>query len=403
MFDSENVKKGQGAASSAGAEAGADATQVGGTRHQTSDKQMNLPPGAQLINEPTMEFRTDHSALTQIKVKKTINNARLAHWVTTMAEYEYTCEYVPGDSKTLDVPDCLSRLISRPAPPSEADLVRLEAQLRADNVQIEAGMGGALDNQERNELEARTEKKKKELIDWKAKQSESAEWQYANCWTTVYSKLFDRLAPDEVLTVGNLCEDGVYVTEPIMQHSEDELSGANRCELGEYRAYDPEGRGGAVGAADEVCGWNHEDEVPGWQDFSGDVDWQTDVVGHIDSYSGITEAVVSQLDVRRGEVCSGETLCTGFKSSYFDEYSSHACEAIGVSEPHRLAAVNNMVQTVQMARPIDPELLADDAMRPDHQRAQCHAALADAYFETITGGSCVDEHADETGVNGVDE
>eukprot|EP01046_Picozoa_sp_COSAG06_P039874 COSAG06_NODE_4765_length_3973_cov_118.929014_7_plen_59_part_01 len=32
-----------------------------------------------------------------------------------------------------------------------------------------------------------------------------------------------------------------------------------------------------------------------------------------------------------------------------------------------------------------------------------HAALADAYFETITGGSCVDEHADETGVNGVDE
>ena len=41
-----------------------------------------------------------------------------------------------------------------------------------------------MDNQERNELEARTEKKKKELIDWKAKQSESAEWQYANCWTT---------------------------------------------------------------------------------------------------------------------------------------------------------------------------------------------------------------------------
>ena len=417
VFDSENVKNGQGAASSVGAEAGADATQDGGTRHQTSDKQMNLPPGAQLINEPTMEFRTDHSALTQIKVKKTINNARLAHWVTTMAEYEYTCEYVPGDSKTLDVPDCLSRLISRPAPPSEADLVRLEAQLRADNVQIAAGTGGALDNQERNELETRTEKKKKELIDWKAKQSESAEWQYANCWTTVYSKLFDRLAPDEVLTVGNLCEDGVYVTEPIMQHSEDELSGANRCELGEYRAYDPEGRGGAAGAADEVCGWNHEDEVPGWQDFSGDVDWQTDVVGHIDSYSGITEAVVSQLDVRRGEVCSGETLCTGFKSSYFDEYSNHACEAIGVSEPQRLAAVNNMVQTVQMARPIDPELLADDAMRPnqgtmwhpplamrpDHQRAQCHVALADAYFETITGGSCVDEHADETGVNGVDE
>ena len=54
-------------------------------------------------------------------------------------------------------------------------------------------------------------------------------------------------------------------------------------------------------------------------------------------------------------MCSGETLCAGFKGSYFDEYSSHA------SEPQRLAAANNMVQTVQMARPIDPDLLADDA------------------------------------------
>eukprot|EP01051_Picozoa_sp_SAG22_P039070 SAG22_NODE_20372_length_266_cov_0.742515_1_plen_43_part_10 len=43
-----------------------------------------------------MTFRTDHSALTQLQTKKVINNSRLAHWVTTMAEYEYTCEYVPG-------------------------------------------------------------------------------------------------------------------------------------------------------------------------------------------------------------------------------------------------------------------------------------------------------------------
>ena len=68
-----------------------------GTRHQTSDRQVELPPGAQPIDEPTMTFRTDHSALTQLQTKKVINNSRLAHWVTTMAEYEYTCEYVPGD------------------------------------------------------------------------------------------------------------------------------------------------------------------------------------------------------------------------------------------------------------------------------------------------------------------
>ena len=35
----------------------------------------------------------------------------LAHWVTTMAEFDYTIEYLPGDSKSLDTADCLSRLI----------------------------------------------------------------------------------------------------------------------------------------------------------------------------------------------------------------------------------------------------------------------------------------------------
>ena len=106
---------------------------------------MNIPQGAVQMQEPNVTFQTDHSALTSLTRKKQISNQRLAHWVTTMSEFEYVVEYCPGDSKTLDTADCLSRLIKMP---SEMTPER---------------------------------------------QSESARWQYANCWTEVYSKLFDRL------------------------------------------------------------------------------------------------------------------------------------------------------------------------------------------------------------------
>ena len=79
-------------AASTTAQAGWDAesttAHAGGTRHQTPDRPIVLPPGAEPIDEPTMTFKTDHTALTHLQTKKVINNSRLAHWVTTMAEYE---------------------------------------------------------------------------------------------------------------------------------------------------------------------------------------------------------------------------------------------------------------------------------------------------------------------------
>ena len=57
------------------------------------------------------------------------------------------------------------------------------------------------------------EEKTAEMSAWKQKQSQSAEWQYANCWTSVYAKLFDRLTPGEMLTVGGACDEGVYTVE----------------------------------------------------------------------------------------------------------------------------------------------------------------------------------------------
>ena len=378
--------KGPGSTVSNAATVGMEPTRPAGTRHQTSDRQVELPPGAQPIDEPTMTFRTDHSALTQLQTKKVINNSRLAHWVTTMAEYEYTCEYVPGDSKTLDVPDCLSRLITRPSPPDEIELGRLKATLSADDAtakelekdtlegkvrtELEARK---MDNRARTELETLIARKEKELSAWKEKQTQSAEWQYANCWTSVYAKLFDRLEPEEVLTVGGVCAEGVYTVEP---------SDANKCPIEcEPGAYSLEGGGGDERTVDVCCGWDRSDEVPGWQDFSGGIDWLTDVVGHIEEYSGITEEVVSQLDVSRGESCSGEAMCAAFKGSYFDEFSAHACDAFGMSEHQKACTTNNMVQTVQMARPIEPDWLWDE----DTVRQQSHSAMRDAYCAAVRG------------------
>jgi hypothetical protein len=106
--------------------------------------------------------KTDHSALIPLKKKKQINNQRLAHWVTTMSEFEYECEYVPGDSATLDVPDCLSRLI------------------------------------------------KPERLDG-ADAQQSDKFLYSNSWTSVYATLFDRLKEENrvnSLTVeGSACDE----------------------------------------------------------------------------------------------------------------------------------------------------------------------------------------------------
>ncbi len=41
-------------------------------------------------DEPNVTFQTDHSALTQLTKKRNISNSRLAHWVTTMSEFEGT-------------------------------------------------------------------------------------------------------------------------------------------------------------------------------------------------------------------------------------------------------------------------------------------------------------------------
>ena len=111
------------------------------------------------------------------------------------------------------MPDCLSRLITRSSPPDENELHRLKTALQTDDVKVKAGSEDALDNKARTELETSVEEKTAEVAAWKQKQSQSAEWQYANCWTSVYAKLFDRLTPEEVLTVGGACDEGVYTVE----------------------------------------------------------------------------------------------------------------------------------------------------------------------------------------------
>ena len=112
-----------------------------------------------------------------------------------------------------------------------------------------------MDNRARTELETLIARKEKELSEWKEKQTQSAEWQYANCWTSVYAKLFDRLEPEEVLTVGGVCAEGVYTVEP---------SNANKCPIEcEPGAYSLEGGGGDERTVDVSCGWDRSDEVPG--------------------------------------------------------------------------------------------------------------------------------------------
>ena len=107
------------------------------TNTGVATQKMHIPTGAIVMDSPNVTFQTDHSALTQLPRKRVISNSRLAHWVTTMSEFEYDVQYIPGDSKSLDTADCLSRLIRMDDDPDPE------------------------------------------------KQAESGRWQYANCWTEV--------------------------------------------------------------------------------------------------------------------------------------------------------------------------------------------------------------------------
>ena len=53
------TSKGPSSAVSNAATVGMEPARPAGTRHQTSDRQVELPPGAQPIDEPTMTFRTE--------------------------------------------------------------------------------------------------------------------------------------------------------------------------------------------------------------------------------------------------------------------------------------------------------------------------------------------------------
>ena len=78
---------------------------------------------------------------------------------------------MPGDSKTLDVPDCLSRLITGSSPLDENELHRLKTALQTDDVNVKAGSEDTLDNKARTELEASVEEKTAEVAAWKQPES----------------------------------------------------------------------------------------------------------------------------------------------------------------------------------------------------------------------------------------
>ena len=59
------------------------------------DMDNDSAPATTDSEQPHVTFQTDHSALTSLQRKRVINNSRLAHWITTMAEFDYTVEYLP--------------------------------------------------------------------------------------------------------------------------------------------------------------------------------------------------------------------------------------------------------------------------------------------------------------------
>ena len=65
-----------------------------------------------------------------------------------------------------------------------------------------------------------------------------------------------------------MSDEGVYTVEMA------DSTGPGQCEPGTYYV---EGGGGAGCTTQAKYGWSQTDEVPGWQDFSDEIDWQTDV------------------------------------------------------------------------------------------------------------------------------
>ena len=133
-----------------------------------------------------------------------------------MSEFEYDVQYIPGDSKSLDTADCLSRLIRMDDDPDPE------------------------------------------------KRAESGRWQYANCWTEVYSKLFDRLST-EISTIIASAAQGADSDDVSHVHTVNTDTGAT-----------PEGGGECPD------GWYPALEVHG-SDNLCDIDYYVDVVTHLKS------------------------------------------------------------------------------------------------------------------------
>lgn len=114
----------------------------------------------------------------------------------------------------------------------------------------------------------------------------------------MYSKLFDRLKPDEVLTV-------ISTATCIENQTPDEITeGGGDCALSatantatshtEHTTVSHDG-GSAC-----PSGWNETWEVPGREDLCS-VNMVTDVGEYIMEYTEITEAVANELSIEEGE------------------------------------------------------------------------------------------------------
>ena len=292
---------------------------------------LTIPQGAVPMQEPNVTFQTDHSALTSLTRKKQISNQRLAHWVTTMSEFEYTVEYCPGDSKTLDTADCLSRLIKMPS-------------------------------------EVTPERK-----------SESARWQYANCWTEVYSKLFDRLKPDDILTVVTTTPRGT--DNHGAETPSEAIEGGGGCVVNATASTEAQCHEHApvTDDSDSCCpsGWDETWEVPGRDDLC-DVNLTEDVREYIMEYSEIDDAVANELSMEEGEannthLCESFDMPTCFENCFLGEYSQHGQSGTELSPEMHTATVNHMRGiTAACPMPIIAGLLANDAPEPCGLQAVCN-------------------------------
>jgi hypothetical protein len=255
--------------------------------------------------EVGVKAKTDHSALIPLQKKQQINNSRLAHWVTTMAEFDYQCEYVPGDSATLDVPDCLSRLIN---PNRTGD--------------------------------ASTDK--------------SDEFLYSNSWTSVYATLFDRLNDEN--SVNSLTVQGSTVSPGA---NEDLPSGAVT-----YDTETAEQGCDEHGETEYVVEWT-EDVINHVETYAGGEaadEWTQLGVNHCDG-ERMCEALQ---DVYCHEFSKyGKISNNSWAWSKHTDSFSHEGDALS-AQVRKLVAVDQMRSTPQIncARPIDTHALSADATVP---------------------------------------